>query len=259
MSACRLNQTNVVGCGGINARTDCVRLHGTLSVGSQRGLRLDGSSSQPGLIIPASQDGGHAAVGVGNGHHQLIRRHANNRATLDHVILFADRSIPDRREAKYRPLEQGNEERLPVPGVRQLPYIEARDRQYTTLTVQPWCPKYRRVLDFVLFHDDGWSAGRLTFCPRRDEAPAHHDRFGLAVVPSNCRHILLCCDVESGREFPPRSRRQKLPLCGGLVGKHVALTHGKGDYFRALNKICDGTSDLRFPIGNACQMPRPGG
>jgi len=27
-----------------------------------------------------------------------------------------------------------------------------------------------------------WRAGRPTFCPRRDEAPAHHYRFGLVVV-----------------------------------------------------------------------------
>ena len=75
--------------------------------------------------------------------------------------------------------------------------------------------------------------------PRGNESPAHHHRFGLAIVPTNDRDILLRRDIESRCEVPPRSRRQEFPLCGGLIWQDITLAH-EGRLRWKRQKMCDG-------------------
>src|ERR1035438_5736317 len=79
----------------------------------------------------------------------------------------------------------------------------------------------------------------LTLGPRRNQAPAHHHSFCLAVVYPDGRHVLLRRDVKFRRELPPRLRRQELAFRGDLVRKDVTITHRIARLRPAANRSCD--------------------
>src|ERR1700680_4191026 len=62
-----MNQAGIVRLVGVDPRTDRIGLHPRRIVGVNRRLCLNGGSLEPGLIVPAPEDRGHPAVGIGDG------------------------------------------------------------------------------------------------------------------------------------------------------------------------------------------------
>jgi hypothetical protein len=71
-------------------------LHSSAVVGLQCSLGLPGRSPQPTVVVGASQDRGHAPICCGDVGYQVIRRHSDQRAAFDDIVILPDPAIPDR-------------------------------------------------------------------------------------------------------------------------------------------------------------------
>src|SRR5450631_4372868 len=112
-------------------------LHPRGIVGFECGLGLDRRAPQPCLIVTPPENGGHAGIRIDDPSQKVVRRHANDRATLDHIVLVADGAVPNSRQPEDTAIDETNKVGLAVILAGELPRVISCDGENASLTTEP--------------------------------------------------------------------------------------------------------------------------